>query len=122
MELYVFSDRERAVLEGLPTPLVIYQYADKRITPLIISDGFRRLFGLDDLQKAYCDLSHEMYSLIHPDDIARTTDAVFRFVDETGSGDVIYRTRTRHSSDYRMVHSVGKHVYTESGVRLDYVW
>ena len=122
MELYVFSDRERAVLEGLPTPLVIYQYADKRITPLIISDGFRRLFGLDDPQKAYSDLSHEMYSLIHPDDIARTTDAVFRFVDETGSGDVIYRTRTRHSSDYRMVHSVGKHVYTESGVRLDYVW
>ena len=120
--MYEFSDQERSVLEGLTMPLAVYQYIDKRIVPLLLSDGFRAMLGYDDLETAYANMNHDVYNLAHPDDVARISDVAFRLAAEDGDREVVYRTRTLKSDVYKVVHAVGTHVLKETGVRLDYVW
>lgn len=122
MEQYIFSAEQRAAMEGMLIPFAIYQYIDQRSIPLIISDGLRRLLGFENLQTAYRDLSHVGYMLAHPDDMARITESVFRFEEEGGDYEVIYRTRTITSDAYRIIHAFGSHREMPNGVRLSYVW
>ena len=59
----------------------------------------------------------------HPyDDAARIGDAVHRFAVEESEYDVIFRSKMHQGDDCRIVHAIGKHVYTDDGVRLAYVW
>lgn len=122
MGKYVFSDEQRSLLEGLSQPLAIYQFIDKRVVTLILSDGFLELFGYEDRDLAYFEMDHDMYKDTHPDDAARIADAAFRFATEGGRFEVIYRTKEKDSDEYRMVHAMGKHVYTEDGTRLAHIW
>ena len=122
MDRYIFSDSERAVLEGLTMPLAVYQYIDKRIVPLVLSEGFCRMIGYPDHETAYRNMNHDVYSLAHPDDIARVSEIAFRLATEEGDREVIYRTRALDRDAYRVIHAAGMHRMTETGVRLDYVW
>ena len=63
-----------------------------------------------------------MHKYTHPDDSAWIADAAFRFATEEIPYDVIYRTKKKNTSDYFIIHSIGKHVYTKDGVRLAQVW
>ena len=47
MEKYVFSTLNRSVLEKLKQPFAVYQFVDKRVVTLLLSDGFLELFGYD---------------------------------------------------------------------------
>ena len=120
MERYSFTAQKQATLEHLPLPLAVYQFVDRRVVTLAVSDGFCELFGYTDRGEAYHDMDYEMYKYDHPDDVARIADAAFRFATQGGDFDVIYRTKNRHGSGYRMVHAVGKHVQ-EDGARLAYI-
>lgn len=122
MERYEFSEEQRAVLESARVPFAIYQFIDKRVVTVVLSDGFCELFGYDDRGQAYYDMDNDMYKDAHPDDVARIADAAFRFATEGGDYEVIYRTRDRGDDGYRIVHAMGEHVYTEDGVRLAHVW
>ena len=118
---YRYSAEQRALLEGLAQPLAIYQFLNKRVVTLVLSDGFCELFGYEDRALAYRDMDLDMYKDTHPDDAARIAEAALRFAVQGGRYEVIYRTRSK-TGGYRMVHAAGRHVYTDSGVRLAEVW
>ena len=122
MEKYRFTEQERALYEGLPQPFAVYQFLDKRVVTLLLSDSFCELFGYSDRNLAYFDMDHNMYKDVHPDDVARIANAAFRFATEGGRYEVIYRTRKKDQSGYTVIHAIGRHVYTASGVRLAQVW
>ena len=47
MERYRFEERIQAAYEGLRQPFAVYQFIDKRVVTLALSDGFLDLFGYD---------------------------------------------------------------------------
>lgn len=119
---YCYDKKTQETYEHLSVPFAIYQFVDKRVVTLVLSDGFCRLFGYEDRDKAYYDMDNDMYKEAHPDDIARIADAAYRFATEGGKYEVIYRSRQIGSSDYRIIHAYGEHVYTDTGVRLAHIW
>ena len=122
MERYQFDSATKAALEKLRVPLAVYQFIDKRVVTILLSDGFCELFGFDDKDEAYYLMDHDMYRDTHPEDRSRAADAAYRFATEGGRYEVVYRTLTRNKTDYIIVHSLGEHVVTEDGVRLAYIW
>ncbi len=122
MERFRFTDEERAGMEKMAVPFAVYQFIDKHVVTLVLSGGFCRLFGYDDIRVAYHEMDHDMYRYTHPDDVSRISDAAIRFATNKSDYDVIYRTRTINDSGYRIIHAIGSHVYTASGARISYVW
>lgn len=109
-------------MEHLRQAFAVYQFVDKRVVTLILSDGFCDLFGYKDRAEAYADMDNDMYKNAHPDDVARIANAALRFATEGGTYEVIYRKEARGGSGYRIVHAYGEHVYTDTGERLAHVW
>lgn len=122
MERYQFDSATKAALEKLRVPLAVYQFIDKRVVTILLSDGFCELFGFDDKDEAYYLMDHDMYRDTHPEDRSRAADAAYRFATEGGRYEVVYRILTQNKTDYIIVHSLGEHVYTEEGIRLAYIW
>lgn len=122
MKRYEFSADQRSLLEALQVPFAVYQFIDKRVVTLILSDGFCSLFGYKERSFAYHQMDHDMYHETHPDDISRIAESAFHFATEGGVYDVIYRAKVKDSPDYHMIHAKGEHVYTSSGVRLAHIW
>ena len=122
MKRYQLPQQEQIALERLRQPFAIYQFIDKRVATLMLSDGFCKLFGYDDRAQAYFDMDNNMYKDTHPDDAARIANAALRFATKGGQYEVVYRSKIRDSSDYRIIHACGEHVFTDDGVRLAHVW
>ena len=122
MERYFFDPVTKAVLEKLRAPLAVYQFINKRVITIMLSDGFCDLFGYDDKDEAYFKMDNDMYELTHPDDIAGIASEAFRFATQGGKYEVVYRTLTKDRNAYKIVHAIGEHVFTDEGVRLAYVW
>ncbi|MBR3019482.1 MAG: EAL domain-containing protein [Clostridia bacterium] len=122
MKRYAFPDGERAILEGLQQPFAVYQFLDKQVITLLVSDGFCKLLGYADRNQAVWDMDHDMYKDTHPDDRQRVIDAALLFAAGGETYDAVFRTRAGVDSDYRVIHAHGKHVFTEAGIRLAYVW
>ena len=123
------------MLENSPVPFAVYQFIDRRVVTLALSKGFCELFGFDDRDEAYYVMDNDMYRSTHPDDVARIADAafrfateggeynvVFRFATEGGEYNVVYRSKAENSDLVSVIHAQGRHVYTETGARLAYVW
>ena len=122
MKRYCFTEQLQTAYESMQVPFAIYQFINKRVVTLALSDGFCELFGYEDKAQAYYDMDHNMYKDTHPDDMARIADAAFRFATEGGKYEVIYRTFMKNRAGYKIVHALGRHVYTEDGIRLAHVW
>ncbi|MBR4555284.1 MAG: EAL domain-containing protein [Ruminococcus sp.] len=122
MDKFRFAELERSLLEKSSMPFAIYQFIDKRVVTLVLSQGFCELFGYDDTKEAYYDMDNNMYKDTHPDDAARIADAAFNFATAGGKYDVIYRSRMKDRSGYKIIHAQGEHMYTDTGVRLAHVW
>ncbi len=122
MRRYKFTAEEQSLMEKLQVPFAVYQFIDKRIVTLVLSDGFCRLFGYDERSRACYDMDHDMYRDTHPDDVARISDAAFRFAGEGGSYEVVYRSRNKDRSGYNIIHAFGAQMHTHSGETLLQVW
>ena len=122
MDRYQFDSSVLASMEASPVPFAVYQLIDQRVVTLVISAGFCDLFGFTDRREAYYVMDNDMYRAAHPDDMARIADAAFQFISEGAEYDVVYRTRTKRSKDYIVLHSIGKRVEVEPGVFLGYTW
>lgn len=122
MERYEYQAEKRSLLERSRIPFAIYQFINRRVVTLILSDGFCELFNYDDREKAYYDMDHNMYKDTHPDDAARVADAGFSFATEGGRYEVVYRTKNRLGDGYRIIHAIGEHFNSDTGVRLAQVW
>ena len=116
---YQFDPREFALLERSCIPLAVYQFIDRRVVTLALSEGFCRLFGYERAL-AYQLMDNDMYRDTHRDDVARIADAAYRFATEGGLYNVVYRTRV--GSGYTVIHAYGEHILTETGERLAVVW
>lgn len=122
MDKYQFDESLHRELESSCIPFAVYQFIDRRVVTLVLSEGFMGVFGFTDRDEAYDVMDHDMYRDAHPDDVSRIADAAFRFAVEEAPYNVVYRTRRPGESGYRIVHAFGKHVYTETKVRLAVVW
>jgi EAL domain-containing protein (putative c-di-GMP-specific phosphodiesterase class I) len=121
MEKYRFSEEAFRLMEDSAIPFAVYQFINKRVVTLVVSAGFCRLLGYEDKAQAYWDMDNDMYKDTHPDDVARISEAAFRFATEGGRYETIYRSRSKDGG-YRILHAQGEHVYTGDGVRLAQVW
>lgn len=121
MGIYQFSEAERKHLEQLPTSLAVYQYADGKVYPLVLSDGYRAMFRLPDREKTYRLLSEDVLYNTHPDDVERLKDAVQRFITQGGRYEVIFRGRKYEGEGHHIIHGIGEHVFREDGSRLAFV-
>lgn len=122
MERYEFNKESRELLESSVIPFAIYQFIDKRVVALIISDGFCKLFHFKDKSQAYKAMDNNMYCTTYPSDIARISEAAYRFACVGGKYDIVYRTKRADGGDYIMVHAIGEHFTTDTGVKLAQVW
>ena len=48
LKQYEHSKHEKLILEHIKVPFAVYQYVNKRVVALILSDGFCSLFGYDE--------------------------------------------------------------------------
>ncbi len=122
MERYEFTKEQQCFIEGLKQPFAVYQFVNKKVVTLALSDGFCQLFGYEDRAQAYHDMDHDMYKEVHPDDVARTANAAIQFATKGGKYEVIYRTKNHAGPGYILIHALGQHVITETGVQIAHIW
>ena len=121
-ERFHFDKITQEILERLPIPFAIYQYVDKRVVAIVISQGFCDEFGFKKLDDAYDVMNNDMYRATHPDDKTRVADAAYRFAAFDAPYDIVYRTRTLKDPDYIILHSRGKSFFPAPGKRLCLTW
>ncbi len=122
MDKYCFDPAQQALLEHMPVPLAVFQLVDKRIVTVALSDGFCELLGVEDRARAYAAMNRDTYQNVHPDDVARVAEAVYRFMRDGGEFDAIYRLKDRNGVGYIVIHAFGRHMYTPTGERLAQIW
>ena len=122
MEKYQFTGAELSFLENLPSPLAVYQSVGRHVFTLALSAGYLKLFGFDDRAEAYRIVERDVFYHVHPDDVARMSEAVRRFIIDDGPYEVIFRGRKHRDPEYRICHAHGQHVPASDGTRLAYVW
>ena len=120
MERYQYTKSELALIEESCIPFAVYQFIDKRVVTIALSAGFCELFALDDQKAAYELMDNDMYRDVHPDDVARISDAALDFATTGGDYNILYRSA--RNGEYRIIHAFGKHVFKENGVRLATIW
>lgn len=103
-------------------PFAVCQFLDKGVATLAVSDGFCELFGYKDREQAYFDMNQNMFKNVHPEDTARYTNAILRFGTEGERLEVIYRTKKKDGSGYRMIRLMGDHLDTDDGTHLAQLW
>lgn len=122
MEKYVFTEEQRALIEGRREPFAVCQFLEKSVATLVVSDGFCDLFGYENRTQAYSDMNQNMFKDVHPDDTGKFTNALLRFGIEGGKLEVLYRARKKDASGYKIIHLLGEHVDSADGVHLAHIW
>ncbi len=117
MDRYEFDPKERVALEKLNIPMTIYQFIDRRVVTLLVTDGMVRLMG-QSREEIIQLFDTDMYRDTHPDDKARVADAALKFASGGEQFDVVYRTMSHLLNDYVIIHSHGAHYFTEDGTML----
>ena len=120
MERYQYNTTELALIEESCIPFAVYQFIDRRVVTIALSAGFCELFALDDQKAAYELMDNDMYRDVHPDDVARISDAALDFA--TTGGDYNIWSRSARNGEYRLIHAYGKHIHKENGVKLATIW
>ena len=122
MERYCFPAHDQTLMENMEMPFAIFQLVDKSIVTLVVSNGFCELLGSNDRARVYAAMDHDTYRNVHPDDVARLGNAVFRFMRDGGRFESVYRLKQQNGTDYIVIHAYGQHIYTDTGVRLAQMW
>lgn len=122
MEKYRFSEHEQILMENMQIPFAVFQLVDKSIVTLVVSKGFCELLGSNDRAKVYEAMDHDTYRNVHPEDVARLGNAVFRFMRDGGRFESVYRLKKQNEEGYLVIHAFGRHIYSDTGVRLAQIW
>lgn len=113
--MYKFPEEMRKAYELLPIPLVIDQQIDGRVVPLLVSDGFCKLTGLDR-DKAMNWFSDGQFERIHPDDVGKVVHVSEEFINHRSGYDVIFRSR--HEDGCHYIHALGEWMTMPDGTVL----
>ena len=120
MEKYRFDEHTRAAFERSVVPIGVYQMVEGRVVTLIASDGLCKLFGYKDRIEAMEKMDSDMYWNVHPDDLKRVEEAAAGFIMEDQPYNLV--CRVMRENGYRLIHTRGEHVITETGERLAVIW
>ena len=113
--MFVFPDPVRKAFEALPLPLVIEQFIDEKVVPLLVSDGFCRLVGKD--RKSTMEwFFGSQYERVHPDDVGNVAHVSDEFAHHRGDYNVIFRAK--HEEGYHYIHAVGEWMTAHDGTEL----
>lgn len=120
MDRYKYDSTAFKILENTSVPYAVYQYINKRLVTILLSNGFLDFYGYENKQDTYDLMDNDMFRDIHPDDVAFVADASHNFLEGDAPFDVIYRSLIH--GEYRIIHSYGRHIYKEDGTRLEMCW
>ena len=120
MERYRFDKYTKAALENSVVPIGVYQVVDGQVVTLIASDGLCDLFGYKTRAEAIEKMDSDMYWNVHPDDAQRVVAIAVGFIKEDKPYNLVCRVKVENN--YRLIHTRGKHIMTETGERLAVVW
>lgn len=120
MERYCFDQHTQEAFEHCVVPIGIYQVVDGRVVTLVASDGLCELFGYKTRAEAVEKMNRDMYWNVHPDDVRRVEDAAAAFITEDRPYNLVCRVMAENG--YRLIHTRGRHITTETGERLAVVW
>ena len=90
---FQFDERTQEILEHITIPFAIYQYIDKRVVTIALSQGFCDEFGFKTLEDAYVVMDNDMYRATHPDDKTRVADAAYRFAAFDAPYDILHTSK-----------------------------
>ena len=119
--MYSFPPNIKVAMEQSVVPIAVYQFINKRVRTVLLTAGFIEMLGLKSFEEGYELMDTNMYRDTHPDDIPRIASEAIRFAtNEIPVYKVIYRSKI--NGEYHIIHAEGRHVTTEEGERLAYVW
>lgn len=119
MEKYKYDPIELSLMERSFVPLAVYQYIDKQIVTLAISDGFLDLFEITDREHAIKIIRKDLYYGCHPDDLAMLENAAHLFAAGERPYNIVYRTKI--GGKYKIIHARGMHVQKDDA-KIEVVW
>ena len=102
--MYQFSDENRKALERLSLAMAFFQDIDGKNIPLLVSDGFCALLGIER-EQVMQEQTGSKFERIHPEDVGRISQAVRDFWNKQSDYDVIYRVREA-DNEYHYIHSI----------------
>ena len=117
--MYQIDGRGRRALERLSLPLAFFQNIDGQNIPILVSDGFCNMLGINREQMME-EQRWSKFDRIHPEDVGRTQQAVREFWDKKSNYDVLYRVRYADNT-YHFIHSVAFWWPMEDGTELIFV-
>ena len=104
--------------ESLTFPLVIDQFIDEKVVPLLVSDGFCELTGLDR-DKAMILMGAGQYDRVHPDDAGKVAQVSDDFAHHRSGYDQL--VRCRHEDGYHLIHIIGHWQTMSDGTELAFM-
>ncbi len=113
--MYTFPDDLRKSYEAQPIALVYDQLIDGKVVPLLVSDGFCELVGMDR-EHALAWFSVGQFERIHPDDVGRVAHVSSEFANHRSGYDLIFRAK--HPDGYHMLHAIGAWQTMPDGTEL----
>ena len=113
--MYIFPEELRKAYEAQPIALVYDQLIDGKVVPLLVSDGFCDLVGMDR-EHAMAWFLEGQFERIHPDDVGRVAHVSVEFANHRSGYDLAFRTR--HEDGYHVIHAIGKWQTMPDGTEL----
>ena len=113
--MYIFPDDIRKAYESLPAALVFDQYIDGRVVPLLVSDGFCKLVGMER-ESAMQWFAKGQFERVHPDDVGNVSRVSRGFIERTCDYDMLFRCL--HPDGYHFIHAVGNWLTMPDGTEL----
>lgn len=113
--MYTFPEELRKAYESMPSAFVYDQYIDGKVVPILVSDGFCELVGLDR-EKALAWFTEGQFERLHPDDVGRVARVSVKFANKRSGYDLVFRSR--HDDGYHVIHAIGKWQIMPDGTEL----
>ena len=113
--MYQFPEEIRKAYETLKIALAFDQLIDGKVVPLLLSDGFCELVGMDR-DHALEWFREGQFERLHPDDVGRVARVSTEFAHRQSGYDLVFRAR--HSDGYHVIHALGKWQTMADGTEL----
>ena len=110
MKRYEYDPIEKSIMEKSIVPFAVFQYIDKRVVTLVVSDGVRQLLGLEDRQEIVRMFDNYLYRDVHPDDVERISALAAHFAEEGKEYNVTYRLNIQ--GEYHVLRAIGRMEYS----------
>ncbi len=117
--VYEYYGRQKNDMESSSIPFVVFQYLEKELRVVLISNGLCELFG-ERRSEVTRILENSIYTSVHTEDIERLSQKWTQFVTEGGHYEIVFKKRI--SGAFRSIHAQGSSYTTDTGEKLYVLW